>query len=105
MGIEVYLKMRTTIPKSIRSNVNSICYFALWALSVVLYYNFRVVLVALIPSPVYSGTGDPYHAIDTKNWNFGQIVAITVWAVPVFEYLHLSIRESHTTTHHTVLGF
>lgn len=50
MGIEVYLKMRTTIPKSIRSNVNSICYFALWALSVVLYYNFRVVLVALIPS-------------------------------------------------------
>lgn len=27
-------------------------------------------------------------------WNFGQIVAITVWAPPLFEYIHLEIRES-----------
>lgn len=30
-----------------------------------------------------------------KSWNFGQIVAITVWFPPACEYVHLSIRESH----------
>ena len=28
-----------------------------------------------------------------KSWNFGQIVAITVWFPPACEYVHLSIRE------------
>ena len=30
----------------------------------------------------------------SKSWNFGQIVAITVWFPPACEYVHLSIRES-----------
>ncbi|KAL8921542.1 MAG: hypothetical protein Q9208_005696 [Pyrenodesmia sp. 3 TL-2023] len=27
-----------------------------------------------------------------KTWNFGQVVAITVWAPPIVEYIHLEIR-------------
>lgn len=30
----------------------------------------------------------------SKSWNFGQIVAITVWFPPACEFVHLSIRES-----------
>ena len=29
----------------------------------------------------------------SKSWSFGQIVAITVWAEPLCEYIHLEIRE------------
>ena len=32
--------------------------------------------------------------IVSKSWSFGQIVAITVWAEPLCEYIHLEIRES-----------
>lgn len=35
-----------------------------------------------------------YNGVDTSSWSFGQIVAITVWAAPVCEYLHLELRES-----------
>ncbi len=30
----------------------------------------------------------------SKEWSFGQMVAITVWAEPLCEYIHLEIRES-----------
>ncbi len=30
----------------------------------------------------------------STSWNFGQIVAITVWAPPLCEYIHLELRES-----------
>ena len=29
----------------------------------------------------------------STSWNFGQIVAITVWAPPICEYIHLEMRE------------
>ena len=32
--------------------------------------------------------------IYSKTWNFGQVVAITVWAPPLFEYIHLELRKS-----------
>ena len=28
-----------------------------------------------------------------KSWNFGQVVAITAWAPPVIEYIHLELRK------------
>ena len=31
----------------------------------------------------------------SNSWSFGQIVAITVWAEPLCEYIHLEIRKSH----------
>ena len=31
--------------------------------------------------------------VDHHSWSFGQIVAITVWAGPLCEYLHLEIRK------------
>jgi len=37
-----------------------------------------------------------YFAINgnySKTWNFGQIVAITVWAPPLCEYIHLELRK------------
>lgn len=30
----------------------------------------------------------------SKTWNFGQVVAITVWAPPICEYIHLEVRKS-----------
>lgn len=32
--------------------------------------------------------------IDTTNWGFGQIVAVTIWFPPVFEYFYLEFRKS-----------
>ena len=29
-----------------------------------------------------------------SNWNFGQIVAITLWIPPIVEYIHLEMRKS-----------
>ena len=34
------------------------------------------------------------HGVVSKSWSFSQIVAITVWAEPLCEYIHLEIRES-----------
>lgn len=31
--------------------------------------------------------------IDTSSWSFGQIVAITVWAGPIVEYIHLEMSK------------
>ena len=31
--------------------------------------------------------------IDTSSWSFGQIVAITVWAGPIVEYVHLETSK------------
>lgn len=31
----------------------------------------------------------------SHTWNFGQVVALTVWAPPVCEYIHLELRKSH----------
>lgn len=31
---------------------------------------------------------------NSKTWNFGQVVAITVWAPPLCEYIHLELRKS-----------
>ena len=31
--------------------------------------------------------------VDHHSWGFGQIVAITVWAGPLCEYIHLELRE------------
>lgn len=33
------------------------------------------------------------HLVDHHSWAFGQIVAITVWAGPLCEYIHLELRE------------
>ena len=35
-----------------------------------------------------------YNGVDSSKWSFGQIVAISVWAEPLCEYLHLELRES-----------
>ena len=34
-----------------------------------------------------------YHGVDSHSWSFGQIVAISVWAEPLCEYLHLELRK------------
>ena len=34
-----------------------------------------------------------YNGVDSSSWSFGQIVAISVWAEPLCEYLHLELRE------------
>lgn len=31
--------------------------------------------------------------IDTTNWSFGQIIAVTVWAQPMMEFLQVTLRE------------
>lgn len=31
--------------------------------------------------------------VDRDSWGFGQVVAITVWAGPLCEYIHLELRE------------
>ena len=36
----------------------------------------------------------------SNSWTFGQIIAITVWAGPLCEYIHLEIRESQFRTCH-----
>ena len=33
--------------------------------------------------------------IDLSNWTFGQLVAVTVWAPPLFQYAYLEISKSH----------
>ena len=34
-----------------------------------------------------------YNGVDSHSWSFGQIVAISVWAEPLCEYLHLELRK------------
>ena len=41
------------------------------------------------------------HLVDHKSWGFGQIVAITVWAGPLCEYIHLELRESPSLLYFT----
>ena len=43
-----------------------------------------------------------YHI--SKSWSFGQIVAVTVWAGPLCEYMYLEIRESQFRTFHKEEG-
>ena len=45
-----------------------------------------------------------FHAqVDTHTWSFGQIVAITVWAPPLCEYLHLELRGMTRGFQHRLL--
>ncbi|KAL6720051.1 hypothetical protein ACLMJK_001972 [Lecanora helva] len=39
----------------------------------------------------------------SKTWNFGQVVAITVWAPPLFEYIHLELRGMKRGFDHKLL--
>lgn len=34
--------------------------------------------------------------IDSNNWSFGQIIAITVWIPPIVEYVYLQLSKQHT---------
>ena len=44
-------------------------------------------------------TFDTQRAQISPEWGFGQIVAITVWAAPLFEYLKLMIRKLYPPPH------
>ena len=60
-------------------------YAVIWVVYIVLFVKF-------LKSLTYPGNG----AITTpvQAWTFGQIVAITVWAVPLFEFAKLSVGKS-----------
>ena len=66
------------------------CLFAtIWALYIVLFAYYL------------SGLTYPSNGAKTtpvKVWTFGQIVAITVWAVPIFEFAKLSVGECYKLT-------
>ena len=55
--------------------------FLLWYCE--LFYIFLNDLAWFATNQVYS-----------KTWNFGQVVAITVWAPPICEFIHLELRQS-----------
>ncbi len=95
IGLEkIYTRLKAASPKRRRDYAVSYFYFALWFVFVCLFCVFFDGLVFFLPQAgIYDGNGSQGHAIDTSNWSFGQIVAITVWAGPLFEYLHLSIRK------------
>lgn len=45
-----------------------------------------------------------YNGVDSHSWSFGQIVAISVWAEPLCEYLHLELRKL-PDLHQSLLNF
>ncbi|KAI4205548.1 MAG: hypothetical protein LQ350_000327 [Teloschistes chrysophthalmus] len=38
------------------------------------------------------------------NWNFGQVCAITVWALPICEYIHLEVRGMQRAFDHRLMS-
>ena len=58
-------------------------YAAIWTFYIVLFVYF-------LKSLTYPGNGARITPVQV--WTFGQIVAITVWAVPLFEFLKLTIE-------------
>ena len=42
---------------------------------------------------VFRGLASFRGKVDTKTWTFGQIIAITTWALPMCEYVHLELRK------------
>ena len=56
-----------------------------------LYIKFFIMFLSDL---AWFASNDVYN----KTWNFGQVVAITVWAPPICEYIHLEIRESAVPT-------
>ncbi len=80
MGLEkIYTRIATASPKRRRDYAVSYFYFAPWFVFVCLLCVFFDGLVFFLPQAgIYEGDGSQGHAIDTSNWSFGQIVAITV---------------------------
>lgn len=83
----IYTRIRFAIPNRIRNNTVEFCYFIAWS------FTFLSGLLAFLPNDTPPGSGGQGQAIDMSNWSFGQVVAIAVWAGPLLEYFHLSIRE------------
>ena len=53
---------------------------------------FMIFLVCIVCFGFVSKGLASFHAkVDTNAWTFGQIVAITIWAQPLCEYLHLEL--------------
>ena len=46
-----------------------------------------------------------YNEVYSNTWNFGQVVAITVWAPPLCEFIHLELRESHPVSLHNTYQY
>ena len=63
---------------------------AIWVLYLVLFAYY-------LSGLTYPSNGAKTTPVNT--WTFGQIVAITVWAVPIFEFVKLSVGECCISTH------
>lgn len=59
---------------------------------VLIIYFYAQVFMMFIRDLSWFAENDVY----SKTWNFGQVVAITVWAPPVCEFFHLEIRKIST---------
>lgn len=57
-----------------------------YALFIYLYFKFFTIFLRDL---AWFAQMDVY----SRKWNFGQVVAITVWAPPICEFIHLEIRE------------
>ncbi|KAL9601931.1 MAG: hypothetical protein Q9219_002155 [cf. Caloplaca sp. 3 TL-2023] len=67
--------------------------FGIGACFSLLYVNFFVMFLRDL---AWFSSNKVYN----KTWNFGQVVAITVWAPPICEFIHLEIRESDPSVPH-----
>ena len=94
-GLEkIHTRLTAASPKRRRDYAPSYSCFALWFVFVCSFCVFFDRLVCFLPHAVsYDSDGSQDRAFEGSNWSFGQIVAITVWAGPFFEYLHLSFRK------------
>ena len=63
------------------------------------YFSIWVLYLFLLSTFLAKFTIDTQSAQISPEWGFGQIVAITVWAAPLFEYLKLVIRKCPSMCH------
>ena len=68
-----------------KSKAVNLMYLTIWS-----WYIFWITV--FLSALVYIG-GSSGTTFTSKDWSFGQIVAVTVWAAPLIEYLKLSTRK------------
>ena len=71
-------------------NRHSVLYYSQESLYAAVWTFYIVFFVYFLKSLTYPGNGARITPVQV--WTFGQIVAITVWAVPLFEFLKLTIE-------------
>lgn len=74
------------------------------AVRMVLYVTFLVFYIQFFNLFLHDLAWFAQNNVYNVNWNFGQVCAITVWALPICEYIHLKVRGMQRGFDHRLMS-